>query len=181
MEDGRLIKRFLLQLQYSKRIWCSWIENPYLKLLGINHVFLNLLILNIKVIKRKLFGITETLWLTTFAKLRTYTKFRNEYKIKPLDLSPTLSKQLLPILTLDVDPFPYWSKLVAFVINNCFNGFASFVKVIVLSTRNTSSYNIHHIHILKGKYFHLFGSEHFANNQYLHFTWNARPKSIRRF
>ena len=66
----------------------------YTNLLGINQSILsNLLALNIKEIETKPFEITETPWLTTFAKLRTYTKFKNEYTIEPYDLSPTLSKQ----------------------------------------------------------------------------------------
>ena len=77
-------------------VWCSQIDN-LCEMLGINHVFLNLLTLNIKEIERKL-EYTENLWLerlTTFPKLRTYicTKFKNKYRLENYVLSPTLSKQ----------------------------------------------------------------------------------------
>ena len=65
-------------------VWCYEIDN-LCELLGINHVFLNLLTLNIEEIERKLSEYTENLWLerlTTFPKLRTYTKLKNIYTLE---------------------------------------------------------------------------------------------------
>ena len=123
-------------------VWCSQTDS-LCEMLGINHVFLNLLTLNIKEIERKLFEYTENLWLerlTKFPKLRTYTRLKNKYTLKKImffHLHYRNKKDLL-LLNLDVESFPSGWKLVAFAMNIYMNGFASFVKIIVLKMRNTA-------------------------------------------
>ena len=173
MEDSRLTKKVFYWDYSMQGVWCSQIDS-LCEMLGINHVFLNLLTLNIKEIERKLFEYTENLWLerlTTFPKLRTYTKFKNKYTLENYVLSPTLSKQersafaqfrcgILPI-RVETGRFRnehLHERVCIFCENNCIEDEEHFLVKCPLYSN------------LRKKYFHMFGSEHFDNNRYLFIT-----------
>ena len=141
MEDSRLTKKVFYWDYSMQGVWCSQI-NSLCEMLGINHVFLNLLTLNIKEIERKLFKYTENLWLerlTTFPKLRTYTKFKNKYTLENYVLSPTLSKQERSAFAqFRFGILPIRVETGRFRNEHLNERVCIFVKIIVLKMRNTS-------------------------------------------